>query len=89
MKASSARPTGMRATDIVMNVEGAAVEQELSRTIMPLFHALFSLGTVAGAGAVAGTVAGTADVARGRPRNLGVSWENAMQANAERDLSLA
>ncbi|SIT85454.1 MFS transporter [Microbacterium sp. RU33B] len=41
---------GMAATDIVMNVEGAAVEQELSRTIMPLFHALFSLGTVAGAG---------------------------------------
>lgn len=41
---------GMAATDIMMNVEGAANEQELGKTMMPLFHALFSLGTVAGAG---------------------------------------
>ena len=32
-----------------MNVEGAAVEREIGRTIMPRFHAAFSLGTVAGA----------------------------------------
>ncbi|MEO5852896.1 MAG: MFS transporter [Nocardioides sp.] len=36
--------------DVSMNVEGAAVEHGLGRTIMPRFHAGFSLGTVAGAG---------------------------------------
>ncbi|MDQ7876895.1 MFS transporter [Microbacterium sp. QXD-8] len=41
---------GMGATDVMMNVEGAAIEQASGKTIMPLFHALFSLGTVAGAG---------------------------------------
>lgn len=41
---------GMGATDVMMNVEGAANEQASGKTIMPLFHALFSLGTVAGAG---------------------------------------
>jgi len=41
---------GMGSTDVMMNVEGAAIEQASGRTIMPLFHALFSLGTVAGAG---------------------------------------
>jgi MFS family permease len=40
---------GMGATDVMMNVEGAAIERATDRTIMPLFHALFSLGTVAGA----------------------------------------
>jgi predicted MFS family arabinose efflux permease len=32
-----------------MNVEGAAVEHDLGRAIMPRFHAGFSVGTVAGA----------------------------------------
>ena len=36
--------------DVAMNVEGAEVERRLGRTIMPRFHAGFSLGTVAGAG---------------------------------------
>jgi len=36
--------------DVAMNVEGAAVERTTGRTIMPLFHACWSLGTVAGAG---------------------------------------
>ncbi|MGL5826944.1 MAG: MFS transporter [Nocardioides sp.] len=36
--------------DIAMNVEGADVERRLRRTVMPRFHAGFSLGTVAGAG---------------------------------------
>ncbi|HEX6579067.1 MAG TPA: MFS transporter [Jiangellaceae bacterium] len=36
--------------DVAMNVEGADVERCLERTIMPRFHAAFSLGTVAGAG---------------------------------------
>jgi fucose permease len=36
--------------DVAMNVEGAAVERALGRTVMPLFHAAFSGGTIAGAG---------------------------------------
>ena len=40
---------GMGSTDVMMNVEGAAVERELGVTLMPLLHACFSLGTVAGA----------------------------------------
>lgn len=36
--------------DVAMNVEGAAVERTLGRTIMPWFHASWSLGTVVGAG---------------------------------------
>jgi MFS family permease len=36
--------------DVAMNVEGAAVERASGRTIMPLFHASWSLGTVLGAG---------------------------------------
>jgi predicted MFS family arabinose efflux permease len=35
--------------DVSMNVEGAEVERRLGRSIMPRFHASFSLGTVAGA----------------------------------------
>lgn len=35
--------------DVAMNVEGAAVERALERSIMPRFHAAYSLGTVAGA----------------------------------------
>ena len=33
-----------------MNVEGAAVERELGRAIMPRFHAGWSFGSVVGAG---------------------------------------
>ncbi len=45
--------------DVAMNVEGAEVEQRLGRTIMPRFHAAFSLGTVLGAvGGVAASAAG-------------------------------
>lgn len=40
--------TGM--CDVSMNVEGAANERALGRTVMPLFHAAFSGGTMAGAG---------------------------------------
>ncbi|MEV6298786.1 MFS transporter [Actinoplanes sp. NPDC051861] len=35
--------------DVAMNVEGADVERRLGRTLMPRFHAGFSLGTVTGA----------------------------------------
>ena len=37
------------AWDVAMNVQGARVEQELSRSIMARFHAGWSCGTVAGA----------------------------------------
>ncbi|WP_298323071.1 MFS transporter [Haloactinopolyspora sp.] len=43
--------------DVAMNVEGAAVERLIGRTIMPRFHAAFSLGTVVGAGVGAGATA--------------------------------
>ncbi|WP_198663782.1 MFS transporter [Jiangella endophytica] len=48
---------GSGSWDVAMNVEGAAVERLLGRTIMPRFHAAFSLGTVAGAGLGAGAAA--------------------------------
>ena len=40
---------GAGAWDVAMNVEAAAVEQGLERSIMSRFHAAFSVGTVAGA----------------------------------------
>ncbi|MDM7832190.1 MFS transporter [Cellulomonas edaphi] len=39
--------------DAAMNLEGAAVEQKLGRTIMPRYHAGFSFGTFAAAGVAA------------------------------------
>ncbi len=48
---------GSGSWDVAMNVEGAAVERRIGRTIMPRFHAAFSLGTVAGAGIGAGASA--------------------------------
>ena len=44
--------------DVSMNVEGAAVEQRLGRTIMSRFHAGWSFGTVAGALVGAAMIAG-------------------------------
>ncbi|MEJ3747963.1 MFS transporter [Actinomycetes bacterium KLBMP 9797] len=41
---------GLGIWDVSLNVEGAAVERRLGRTIMPRFHAAWSLGTVVGAG---------------------------------------
>jgi MFS family permease len=43
--------------DVAMNVEGASVERRLERSIMPRFHAAWSLGSVAGAGLGAAAVA--------------------------------
>ena len=48
---------GIGVWDVAMNVEGAEVERHLGRTIMPRFHAGFSLGTVLGAVVGAGLVA--------------------------------
>ncbi|WP_343074770.1 MFS transporter [Nakamurella aerolata] len=36
--------------DVAMNLSGAANEKVMGRTLMPLFHAFFSFGTMAGAG---------------------------------------
>jgi fucose permease len=41
---------GSGSCDVAMNVEAAAVERRLGRTVMPRFHAAWSLGTVAGGG---------------------------------------
>ena len=41
---------GNGSLDVMMNVEAATVEREAGRTLMPLMHAFFSGGTVAGAG---------------------------------------
>jgi len=48
---------GMSTWDVAMNVEGADVERRLGRTLMPRFHAAFSLGTVVGALMGAGAAA--------------------------------
>ncbi|HWH26465.1 MAG TPA: MFS transporter [Pseudolysinimonas sp.] len=41
---------GFGLCDVAMNIEGAATERVLGGTLMPLFHASWSIGTVAGAG---------------------------------------
>jgi fucose permease len=40
---------GIGLWDVAMNVEGAEVERRLGRTVMPRFHAAWSLGSIAGA----------------------------------------
>lgn len=41
---------GFGTTDVSMNVAGAANERVLGRTVMPVFHAMYSIGTLTGAG---------------------------------------
>ncbi|QDE33396.1 MFS transporter [Microbacterium foliorum] len=41
---------GNGCVDVIMNVEATAIEQHSGKTILPLFHAFFSFGTVIGAG---------------------------------------
>ncbi|MPR00046.1 MFS transporter [Modestobacter sp. I12A-02628] len=48
---------GTSTWDVAMNIEAADVERRLGRTIMPRFHAGFSLGTVLGAGVGSGCAA--------------------------------
>ena len=48
---------GIGTWDVAMNVEGADVERQLGRSLMPRLHAGFSLGTVTGAGVGALTAA--------------------------------
>jgi hypothetical protein len=35
---------------VAINVEGAAVEREMNKTVLPMMHGFYSLGTLAGAG---------------------------------------
>jgi MFS family permease len=42
--------TGAGTCNVAMNVEAAGVERALRRSLMPMFHACFSLGGVVGAG---------------------------------------
>ncbi|UNK70830.1 MFS transporter [Microbacterium sp. H1-D42] len=45
---------GNGSVDVMMNVEATAIEQQMGKTILPVFHAFFSFGTVIGAGIGAG-----------------------------------
>lgn len=54
---------GTGSWDVAMNLEGAAVERRLRRTVMPRFHAGFSIGTVAGAGFGAAAAAASVPIA--------------------------
>jgi len=45
---------GLSISDVAMNVSGAANERVLGRSIMPVYHAFFSIGTMIGAALGAG-----------------------------------
>ena len=36
--------------EVAINVEGATVEREMNKTVLPMMHGFYSLGTLAGAG---------------------------------------
>jgi MFS family permease len=42
--------TGIGTLDVLINVEGAAVERAAGRTLMPMMHAAWSIGAAAGSG---------------------------------------
>jgi MFS family permease len=42
--------TGIGTLDVLINVEGSAVEQATGRTLMPMMHAAWSMGAAAGSG---------------------------------------
>ena len=48
---------GIGAVDVMINVEGAAVERAARKTLMPLLHASWSAGAILGAGIGAGCAA--------------------------------
>lgn len=56
---------GISIWDVAMNVEGAAVERRLNRSVMSRFHAGYSLGTVTGAAVSAAAAAA----------GLAVAWQ--------------
>ncbi len=40
----------MGAGEVAINIEGAVVEREMNKTVLPMMHGFYSLGTLAGAG---------------------------------------
>ncbi|MCY0683077.1 MFS transporter, partial [Klebsiella pneumoniae] len=36
--------------EVAINVEGAAVEREMNKTVLPMMHGFYSFGTLVGAG---------------------------------------
>ncbi|MCU6670782.1 MFS transporter [Enterobacteriaceae bacterium H4N4] len=38
------------AAEVAINVEGATIEREMNKTVLPMMHGFYSLGTLAGAG---------------------------------------
>ncbi|MFD0205197.1 MULTISPECIES: MFS transporter [Saccharothrix] len=54
---------GSGTCNVAMNVEAAAVERVVGRTVMPRFHAVWSLGTVVAAGLAAAAASVTVPVA--------------------------
>lgn len=80
--------------DAAMNLEGAAVEQKLGRTVMPRYHAGFSFGTMAAAGIAAVVAALHVPVAVHLPVAVALSTAGVvlavrafLPAGAERDAS--
>lgn len=49
--------TGLGSSEVAMNVEGAMVEGLMKKTILPMMHGFYSLGTLAGAGVGMGLTA--------------------------------
>ncbi|NBC99719.1 MFS transporter [Atlantibacter hermannii] len=41
---------GLGSSEVALNIEGAVVERESHKTILPMMHGFYSLGTLAGAG---------------------------------------
>ena len=48
------------AAEVAINVEGATVEREMNKTVLPMMHGFYSLGTLAGAAAGTARIAGAA-----------------------------
>jgi MFS family permease len=65
---------GTAVWDAAMNIEGAAVEQRLGRTVMPRYHAGFSLGTVVAAAVAAALAAVHVPIAVHLPVALAASF---------------
>ncbi|WP_312744472.1 MFS transporter [Cedecea neteri] len=42
--------SGMGSSEVAMNVEGAIIESLMKKTVLPMMHGFFSLGTLVGAG---------------------------------------
>ena len=53
---------GLATTNIVINLEAASSDRTSGRTLMPMFHAAFSIGAVVGAGLGAFAIAGNLSV---------------------------